>query len=116
MSFEELASNAHLIILAGSETTATLLTATMYFLTTNEEKLKKLIAEVRSSYQSEREIDMINVQNLPYMLAALNEGLRLFPPVINGIQRKVRDGGDMIIDHYIPGGVQSTLNCLSACY
>ncbi|KAL4728169.1 hypothetical protein ACLX1H_004905 [Fusarium chlamydosporum] len=104
MSFEELASNAHLIILAGSETTATLLTATMYFLTTNEEKLKKLIAEVRSSYQSEKEIDMINVQNLPYMLAALNEGLRLFPPVINGIQRKVRDGGDMIIDHYIPGG------------
>jgi cytochrome P450 len=105
MPFEELASNAQVIILAGSETTATLLTATTYFLTTNPETLKKLSDEVRSSFKSESEIDMASVQRLPYMLAVLNEGLRLFPPVINGIQRKVREGGDTIINQYIPGGV-----------
>ncbi|RGP74008.1 cytochrome p450 [Fusarium sporotrichioides] len=104
MPFEELASNAQVIILAGSETTATLLTATTYFLTTNPETLKKLSDEVRSSFKSESEIDMASVQRLPYMLAVLNEGLRLFPPVINGIQRKVREGGDTIINQYIPGG------------
>jgi cytochrome P450 len=105
MSFEELASNAQLIILAGSETTATLLTATTYYLTTNPMTLEKLTNEVRSSFESESDIDMVSVQRLSYMLAALNEGLRLFPPVINGIQRKIREEGDMIIDHYIPGGV-----------
>jgi cytochrome P450 len=105
MSFEELASNARLIIIAGSETTATLLTATTYFLTTNPETLKRLTDEVRSSFKSESEIDMVSVQRLTYMMAALNEGLRVFPPVINGTARKVREEGDVIINQYIPGGV-----------
>ncbi|RGP78900.1 cytochrome p450 [Fusarium longipes] len=105
MSFEELASNAGILILAGSETTATLLTAVTYYLTTNPRTLEKLSNEVRSSFKSESEINMASVQRLSYMLAVLNEGLRLFPPVINGAQRKIREEGDMIIDHYIPGGV-----------
>ncbi|KAJ4250217.1 hypothetical protein NW762_012032 [Fusarium torreyae] len=83
ISFEELASNAQLIILAG---------------------LDKLVHEVRSTFRSESEIDMISVQSLSYMLAVLNESLRLFPPVINGSQRKIRDGGDTIIGRYIPEG------------
>ncbi|KAM0542556.1 hypothetical protein ACHAPJ_012727 [Fusarium lateritium] len=104
ISFEELASNARLIILAGSETTATLLTAALYYLTTHPDSLEKLVYEVQSTFRSENEIDMITVQPLSYMLAVLNESLRLFPPVINGSQRKIREGGDTIIGRYIPEG------------
>ncbi|KAF4947619.1 hypothetical protein FSARC_13921 [Fusarium sarcochroum] len=109
ISFEELASNAQLLILAGSETTATLLTAALYFLTTHTDSLEKLLHEVRSTFNSESEIDMVSVQSLSYMLAVLNESLRLFPPVINGAQRKIRQGGDTIIGQHIPEGVSSTL-------
>jgi cytochrome P450 len=110
MTFDELSSNAQILTVAGSETTATLLTATTYFLASNPETLKILCDEVRSSFKSESEIDMISAQRLTYMLAALNETLRIFPPVINGLQRKIRDEGDVIINQFIPGGVCSILN------
>lgn len=105
MTFEELASNAQVLILAGSETTATVLTATTYFLASNPETLKKVVNEVRSGFDSENEIDMHSVNKLTYMLACLNEGMRIFPPVINGTMRQIRPEGDDIIGHYIPGGV-----------
>ncbi|UZP45190.1 hypothetical protein NXS19_013002 [Fusarium pseudograminearum] len=104
MTFEELASNAQILILAGSETTATVLTATTYFLASNPETLKKVVNEVRSGFDSENEIDMHSVNKLTYMLACLNEGMRMFPPVINGTLRQIRPEGDDIIGHYIPGG------------
>ncbi|QPC73189.1 hypothetical protein HYE68_003941 [Fusarium pseudograminearum] len=104
MTFDELASNAQVLILAGSETTATVLTATTYFLASNPETLNKVVNEVRSGFNSESEIDMHSVNKLTYMLACLNEGMRMFPPVINGTLRQIRPEGDDIIGHYIPGG------------
>ncbi|KAF5007928.1 hypothetical protein FDECE_5844 [Fusarium decemcellulare] len=104
ISFEELASNANILILAGSETTATLLSAALYYLTTHAETLAKLKHEVRSTFAAEREIDMASVQQLSYMLAVLDESLRLFPPVAHGTPRLIREGGDTIIGQYIPGG------------
>ncbi|RSM03390.1 hypothetical protein CDV31_010524 [Fusarium ambrosium] len=104
ITFDELASNAQLIVLAGSETTATLLSAATYYLTTHPDILAKLNDEVRSAFTSEDEIDMISVQKLPYMLAVLNESLRMFPPVVNGIPRLIGPGGDTIIGQYIPEG------------
>lgn len=106
ITFDELASNAQLIVLAGSETTATLLSATTYYLTTHPDILAKLNSEVRSAFTTENEIDMISVSKLPYMLAILNESLRMFPPVVNGIPRLIGPGGDTIIGQYIPGGVR----------
>lgn len=108
MTFEELASNAQILMIAGSETTATVLTATTYFLASNPETLKKVVNEVRSGFSSENDINMDSVKKLTYMLACLNEGMRVFPPVINGSVRTIRPEGDDIIGHYIPGGVSNT--------
>ncbi|KAF5019939.1 hypothetical protein F66182_8036 [Fusarium sp. NRRL 66182] len=104
ITFEELASNSRLLVFAGSETTATSLSATIFYLTTNPESLKKLVDEVRSSFKSEDDIVMVSVQRLSYLQAVLNESLRLFPPIINGTQRVIRDEGDTIVGHYVPGG------------
>lgn len=73
MNFEELASNAFVLIVAGSEATATLLTAATYFLARNPDSLAKLAGEVRSAFQSEGQVDMISAQNLSYLLAVLDE-------------------------------------------
>lgn len=81
MTLDEIRINASLLVVAGSETTATALSGVTYLLGTHPEVLAKLTKEVRETFSSESEIDLISVQHLKYMLAVLDEGLRLFPPV-----------------------------------
>lgn len=92
MDITSLRSNASILILAGSETTSTLLSGATYLLLRNPIALQKLTDEVRSSFDSEAEIDLLSVSKLSYMLACLNEALRLYPPVPGGLPRVVPRG------------------------
>ena len=105
MTFDELAENASLLIIAGSETTATLLSAALYYLTSHPETLAKLTDEVRKAFATEDEVDLISVQKLSYMLAVLEESSRLYPPVPTGSPRVIGRGGDTILGEYLPEGV-----------
>ena len=90
----ELVSNGAILILAGSETTATLLSGIMYWLLRTPEALRKVMDEVRSAFESEDEINFNNAtMRLPYMLACLEEGLRRYPPVPSGLLRWTPPGG-----------------------
>lgn len=109
MSFEKLSANAEILVLAGSETTATLLSGCTYLLLTNPDKMEKLKHEVRSTFASESEITASSVNSLSYMLGVLNEALRLYPPVTSSLVRVVPPGGDMIADHWVPEGVSRIL-------
>ncbi|KAK2596439.1 hypothetical protein N8I77_013329 [Diaporthe amygdali] len=104
MSREEIYDNANLLIGAGSETTATALSAATYLLAMNPRVLAKLTTEVRESLSSEGQIDFVSVQKLDYMLAVLDETLRLHPPSPNANLRRVCDGGDVVCDHFVPHG------------
>lgn len=89
LTTEELEANANILIIAGSETTATLLSGVTYWLLRTPEALAKVTNEVRCAMQSEAEITMNNVAaRLPYMLACLEEALRLYPPLPTGLQRR----------------------------
>ncbi|KAF6829319.1 trichothecene c-15 hydroxylase [Colletotrichum musicola] len=99
----ELRDNSVLLTTAGSETTATTLTAAVYFLGTHPEVLEKLKAEVRSSFKSEDEIDVTSVQNLSYMLAVLKEVMRVHPAVAISLPRSTPPGGAEIAGEHIPG-------------
>jgi len=105
MDFKRLRINAGLLVIAGSETTATLLTGATYFLLSNPRTLEKLKAEVRSSFKSDNEITLTSVGNLTYMLACLNESLRRYPPVAVGLPRTVPKGGANVAGTFIPEGV-----------
>lgn len=72
---------------------------------TNLDALEKLTAEVRGAFKSEDEIDFMSVSNLPYLLACLDEALRMYPPVPTGLPRVVPPAGASIAEHYVPGGV-----------
>lgn len=109
MSFEQLSANAEILVLAGSETTATLLSGCTYLLLTNPDKMEKLKHEVRSAFASESEITASSVNKLSYMLGVLNEALRLYPPVTSSLVRVVPPGGDMVADHWVPEGVSRSL-------
>ncbi|KAK0670211.1 putative cytochrome P450 pisatin demethylase-like protein [Cercophora samala] len=102
LTTEEMAMNARLLILAGSETTATALSATTYYLATHPRVHARLAEEVRQQFKSEDEIDFFNVNRLKYMLAVLDEAMRLFPPVPANLPRKAAKGGDVILGWQIP--------------
>ncbi|KAI8624022.1 isotrichodermin C-15 hydroxylase [Xylariaceae sp. FL1651] len=104
MSFEKLSANALILVLAGSETTATTLSGATYLLLTHPDVLEKLKREVRSAFKDESEISINTVGNLTYMLAILNEALRLYPPVTANLVRVVPKGGAQIAGHYVPEG------------
>lgn len=90
---------------AGSETTASTLAATTYFLGTHPNVLAKLEAEVRSAFRSDEEINVNSVQNLPYMLAVLKEAMRVHPPVPISLSRVAPPQGAEIAGTHVPGGV-----------
>lgn len=104
MTKAEMVSNASVLVLGGSETTATLLSGTTYLLLKNPEVLKKLNEEVRSAFKDEDEIDLLSVGKLDYMLAVLDEGMRVYPPVPNQGNRVVPAGGAMVAGKWVPGG------------
>ncbi|KAH8204051.1 hypothetical protein TruAng_001733 [Truncatella angustata] len=102
-SFETLRANAGGLAVAGSETTATLLTGITYLLLTHPDHLQKVTEEIRSTFQDTNDITLTSVNGLPYMLACLNEALRLYPPVPNGLPRVTPLGGTNIANTFVPG-------------
>jgi cytochrome P450 len=63
MSDEEINLTFNLIMIAGSETTATLLAGSTFLLLKNPDVLEKLKAEVRTSFNTEDDINMVTVRN-----------------------------------------------------
>ncbi|KAK1995931.1 cytochrome P450 monooxygenase [Colletotrichum falcatum] len=110
LSFEKLVANSELLVVAGSETTATLLSGAIYFLTTNPQTLTKLTEEVRSEYANEADIDLVNTQNLAYLNAVINESLRIYTPVPGSGPRITAPGGCMIAGYFIPQNTMVDIN------
>ena len=102
--------NAELLILAGSETTASLLAGATYFLATHEAVMSRLTQEVQKSFASEDEIDMLSVDKLPYLCAVTEECLRMFPPAVNAQPRITPPEGNVILGERIPGNVSNLFN------
>ncbi|KAI0427719.1 isotrichodermin C-15 hydroxylase [Xylaria sp. FL1042] len=78
-NIDELISNATVIIGAGAETSASILTAVTSLLINHPDKLNKLVVEVRSAFTSHDSITAEAVSRLPYLVACIDEALRLFP-------------------------------------
>ena len=81
VSDREIAANCNFLILAGSETTATALSGLTYHLLMNPTALNQCMSEVRNAFATEMEINFLNTSSrLPYIQAAINEALRMYPP------------------------------------
>ena len=107
MSNEEIITTFEVLMLAGSETTATLLSGVTYQLLKNPDVLKKLVAEIRGTFAHSHEITMVSVNDLKYQLAVLDEALRIMPPVATALVRLVPPGeGEVVGGHFVPGGTR----------
>ncbi|KAJ8113034.1 hypothetical protein ONZ43_g5250 [Nemania bipapillata] len=100
---EEMTAHVSTLTIAGGETVATTLTAITCFLTQNPDKLQRLASEIRSAFKKFDDLNATAVQQLPYLQAVLNEGLRLFPPASGGAPR-VSEGFELH-GYYVPQGL-----------
>ena len=101
----EIEANLALITMAGSETSATSLSAASYYLTKNKDAARKVRLEVRATFTTENEISYDAVKRLPYLTAVIKEALRLYPPTPVGLPRRVISNGEVVCGHFIPGNV-----------
>ena len=106
MPIERLETNSSLLVIAGSETTATLLSGVTFLLTSTPHTLLRLNDEVRSAFANEADIDIESVGKLPYMLACLEEALRMYPPVPGALPRITPEEGAQVAGHFVPKGVR----------
>lgn len=110
MSQEDLHQNTNLLLIGGSETTATALSGLMFFLTRPENRKARdtLIDEIRSAgYTKSSDITMVSTAPLRYLHACIEEQLRLYPPAVMTPPRV--SPGDIVAGQFIPKGVRETI-------
>ncbi|TGJ83736.1 hypothetical protein E0Z10_g5024 [Xylaria hypoxylon] len=101
---EEMAAHVSTLTIAGGETVATTLSGLTCFLTQNPDKLQQLVTEIRNAFKSFDDINATAAQQLPYLQAVLNEGLRIFPPASGGAPRVSL--GFELHGYYVPVGTE----------
>jgi cytochrome P450 len=105
MSRPEIDGTAAVLFVAGSETTAILLSGLCYHLLKNPAAMARLNGEIRGAFETEEEITISAVEHLPYLMAVFQESLRIYPPAPAAFERVVPGEGDEICGQWIPGGV-----------
>jgi cytochrome P450 len=110
LKFQEICENAATVMVGGTETTSSLLSAATYLLLCNPPLLAKLTAILRTTFQIDKEINSTTVNKIDYLLAILNEAFRLYPPVAVFLSRVTPPEGCMIAGSFIPGNTCVSVN------
>lgn len=66
--------------------------------------MAKLVEEIRSTFRSPGDIDVHSVNRLPYLLAVLEETMRIYPPIAEPVARIPPPGGAVVCGRYVPEG------------
>ncbi|KAK8178090.1 cytochrome P450 [Phyllosticta citrichinensis] len=104
LSLGEMHANASLFMIGGTETTATLLSGALYLLLANPACLRRLTDEVRGAFASPDDISLEALPRCLYLNAVLEESLRVYPPVAEGLHRVAPAGGAVVCGHFVPEG------------
>ncbi|KAF4982427.1 hypothetical protein FZEAL_1945 [Fusarium zealandicum] len=116
LSLPEMVVDAFSIAIAGSDGTATALTATLYLLLTHRDIYHQLQTSIRRDFGAEEEITSLTLlnQRIPLLDAVFHESMRLYPPVAITLPRLVPPGGECIDGLFVPAGTTVGVNHLSA--
>jgi cytochrome P450 len=111
----EIESNASLLIIAGSDSVASSITGSTWFLTKHPEVMEKLKDEINQAFSKEADITIKSVDQLPYLAAVVDEVLRIYPVALAGQASIIPPKGDTVAGYWLPGNVSSnsSLSCLN---
>ncbi|GJE94949.1 cytochrome P450 [Phanerochaete sordida] len=110
---EEIEADGMVAIVAGSDTTTTVLSNVCYFLLRHPACAARLRAEIDATFPpGEDAMDFARQAEMPYLNACINEALRLLPPGLGGFQRTVKrgTGGVMVGPHFVPERTQISVH------
>ncbi|KAK8099821.1 Cytochrome P450 monooxygenase [Apiospora kogelbergensis] len=79
LSLKEMHSNAEIMMLAGTETTASALSGLFYTLLTHPAEMERAKAEVRAAFASGRDMTLESMGGLKYLHACISEAMRVYP-------------------------------------
>lgn len=104
-SLSELYAECELLTIAGSDTTAIVISAAFFYLSRSPEVQKKLAQEIQATFTGYDEIKAgTKLQSCKYLTAFLHEAMRMSPPVPAEPSREVLQGGTTVNGHYFPQG------------
>ncbi|KAK0119808.1 hypothetical protein ONS95_011240 [Cadophora gregata] len=103
MTDNDLLSNASLFILAGSETSATLLSGLIHLLLKNPDWMQKVRDEVDAAFKDTSEMTFMKEAQLQYLHACVEETFRVYPPVPMELNRVTPPEGATIDGVFVPG-------------
>lgn len=107
-------SEALILILAGSDSTATSLRSTMLHLLTSPSAYARLVSELDAAARDGRisspVVTNAEAMALPYLSACIREGLRIYPPFGGLAGRVVPKEGVTLNGVFIPGGTAIALS------
>jgi cytochrome P450 len=106
MTHDEIKATSGKLILAGSETSATLLSGAVYYLLKNPNWMRILQEELRTTFTTETQINFASVSQLKIMNAIIQETFRVYPPVAGAVPRASPEGGAIVAGTYIPAGTK----------
>jgi cytochrome P450 len=110
ISAAEILSHTSANIFAGSDTTATALRATIYFLCRNPTAYAKAVAEIDAANSRSEQITYAESQKLTYVQCCIKEGLRIHPAVCMLLERVVPEGGCILNGVHFPAGTIVGIN------
>ncbi|RSL52120.1 hypothetical protein CEP53_008193 [Fusarium sp. AF-6] len=106
---EEASRESLLNVVAGSDTSATTIRVIMLSLLSNPMAYRNLQKEIDDAIKSGRissPVTDAEARKLPYLQAAIQEGLRIKAPAAGPLFKTVPKQGDSIDGKFIPGGTQ----------
>ncbi|TGJ86345.1 hypothetical protein E0Z10_g2441 [Xylaria hypoxylon] len=109
MSSEQLEGNASLLIAAGSETTATLLSGLTWLLLKHPRVHEKLKNEIRTRFSHPDEITISSANECKYLLGCIEEALRVYPPSPQPHHRIIPAGGAVVNGEFLPAGTSVSI-------
>ncbi|KAI0023554.1 cytochrome P450 [Xylariomycetidae sp. FL0641] len=110
----EMHANAELFMLAGSETTGSLMSGMTYFIMKHPDVFRRLSEEIRGSFASAADIKFDRLATLRYLNACMKETLRIYPPTPIGSPRVAPEGGQIIVGRWVPAGTYLSVHHFSA--
>ncbi|KAL2075912.1 hypothetical protein VTL71DRAFT_855 [Oculimacula yallundae] len=112
----ELYHNTQILVVGGSETTATTLSGALYFLLSNPRTLTLLTHELRTLFPTSDSITLSSIRSAPHLTAVLHETFRLFSPFAGLLRRITPKEGCVSSGVYVPGNTTVAVNSYAASH